>query len=541
MSRSRVHDLHLRVALLVLMTVLSAGALLLSASSESIFPRSVVLLCLTGILALSGGWFASDLVMLRRARGLVEAYQKMMMGDLSARSGPVYGNDEIGRLARAFDEMASAVQARDRQHEEAQKALRRSEEQFRHAQKLQAMGRLAGGVAHDFNNLLTVITGYGEILQESLPPDHPGRPHLEELLKASHRAASLTRQLLAFSRKQVMCARVLDLNAVVADMEKMLRRLIGEDIELILKREAALCRIKADPGQIEQILMNLAVNARDAMAGGGRLTIETGNADLDDTYVLEHPDARAGPHVFLSITDTGCGMDSETQAHLFEPFFTTKAVGQGTGLGLSTVYGIVRQSGGSIAITSTLGRGTSVRIHFPRIETPAGEEESSSPPQLPQVAQAETVLVVEDSDVLRKLVHGVLTAQGYQVLEAGDGREAVRVFERHAAPVNLLLTDVVMPKAGGRDLANYLRTLLPDLKILFMSGYLDTAFIQHGMLDGKVYFICKPFTPMQLARKVREVLDDPRGGASPRNPVQESEGSAGPSALRSTSDNRRTE
>jgi signal transduction histidine kinase/CheY-like chemotaxis protein len=510
MSRSRVSDLQVRLVLLVLMTVVSAGALLYSLSSDSVFPRYVVLLCLTGILALAGGWFGSDLKMLRRARALVETYKKVRDGNLAARSGPPYGTDEIGRLAQAFDEMAAAVETRDRQHEEAKKALHRSEAQFRHAQKLQAMGRLAGGVAHDFNNLLTVITGYGEILQECLPPGHPGRPHLEELLKASHRAASLTRQLLAFSRKQMMCAKILNLNATVADMEKMLRRLIGEDVDLVLKLDPALGRIKADPGQIEQVLMNLAINARDAMTGGGKLLIETGNVTLTEEYVLEHPDARPGPHVFLSVTDSGCGMDPETLAHLFEPFFTTKPIGQGTGLGLSTVYGIVRQSGGSIEVVSAPERGSTFRIHFPRAGVENGEDEGPSRPSMPQTPRSETVLVVEDSDVVRKLVHGVLTAQGYRVLQAEDGREAVRVFERHAAPIDLLLTDVVMPKAGGRDLAKYMRTLVPGLKILFMSGYLDTAVIQHGLLEGKIYFISKPFTPAQLALKVREILDDPK-------------------------------
>jgi CheY-like chemotaxis protein len=365
-------------------------------------------------------------------------------------------------------------------------------------------------VAHDFNNLLTVITGYGEILQESLPPGNEGRAHLDELLKASHKAASLTRQLLAFSRKQMMCSKVLDLNAVVTDMEKMLRRLIGEDVELVLKPDPALGRVRADPGQLEQILMNLAINARDAMSAGGKLTIETGNIDLGENYIFEHPDARPGPHVFLSVNDTGCGMDADTLTHLFEPFFTTKGVGQGTGLGLSTVYGIVKQSGGSIGVQSEVGRGSTFRIYLPRVEGKADEAEPLPQALLPPRPGSEKILVVEDSDVVRKLIHGVLTAQGYHVLEAGDGREAVRVFERHAAPVNLLLTDVVMPKAGGRDLAKYMLSVIPDLKILFMSGYLDTTVIQHSFLEGKTYFIPKPFTPAQLAKKVREVLDAPK-------------------------------
>ena len=423
--------------------------------------------------------------------------------------------DEVGRLAAALDEMAAALEARQRRQAEAEQALRRSEEQFRHVQKLQAMGQLAGGVAHDFNNLLTVITGYGEILLSTLETGDPRRGHVEEILKASRRAASLTRQLLAFSRKQLMSPRVLNLNQVVGDMERMLRRLIGEDIRLELRLASPLWAVRADPGQIEQVLMNLAVNARDAMPGGGTLTLRTQNVDLDANYVREHPDARAGPHVLLAVEDTGCGMDARTLARLFEPFFTTKEPGKGTGLGLSTVYGIVQQSGGSIRATSEPGKGTTFWIYLPRCAEETRRDETPPSGKLASVRQGtETVLLVEDSDVVRRLVRDVLTAKGYCVLEARNGREAVQICEHCDRPIHLLLTDVVMPEAGGRDLAEYLTTLHPSLKVLYMSGYAETTFFAHGFPREGAAFISKPFTPGQIARKVREVLDGREGPGS---------------------------
>ncbi len=496
-----------RLVLLILLTAVVALGLVLYSSSEAALPRTVFLLGLVGTLALSIAWLASDLAMLRRVGALAEASRKLAAGDLSARSGQRHAPDEIGRLARAFDEMAAAIESRQREHGEAERALLRSQEQFRHVQKLQAMGQLAGGVAHDFNNLLTVITGYGELLQGGLDAGDERRAFAAEVLKASQQAAGLTRQLLAFGRKQVMSPKVLDLNAVVADMDKMLRRVIGEDVRLDIRLDPALGRIRADPGQLEQVLMNLAVNARDAMPEGGRLTLETRNVELDEARTREHPDARPGPHVLLAVADTGCGMDAGTMARLFEPFFTTKGAGRGTGLGLSTVYGIVRQSEGSIEVDSAPGRGSTFRIHLPRVEEETSRPERPPSSTLPVRQGCETVLVVEDSDVVLKLVRDVLAGRGYGVLQARNGREAVQVCENHKGPIHLLLTDVVMPEAGGRDLAQYLTSLQPGLKVLYMSGYGDTAIFRLSPLEEGLAFLPKPFTPTQLARKVREVLD----------------------------------
>lgn len=512
MPRFRISGFGSRLILLVFLSLLVGAGLILFELTESALPRSVFLLGLVGTLALSIAWFASDLATLRRIEDLVEVSRRLSGGDLSARSGPSAKEDEIGRLARAFDEMAATLEERQKRQAEAEQALRRSQDEFRHAQKLQAMGQLAGGVAHDFNNLLTVITGYGEILLSTLETGDPRRASVEEILKASQRAASLTRQLLAFSRKQLMSPRILNLNTVVAETDRMLRRVIGEDIRLELRMDPSLGTVRADPGQIEQVLMNLAVNARDAMPEGGRLLIETSNVDLDEAYVREHPEARPGPHVLLSVSDTGCGMDEQVLSRLFEPFFTTKEPGKGTGLGLSTVYGIVRQSGGSIRVTSQPGKGSTFWIYLPRCSEEAGRSETPSSARHAAVRLGtETILVVEDSDVVRKLVRDVLATRGYCVLEARNGREAVQVCENWNGPLHLLLTDVVMPEAGGRDLADYLTSLHPSMKVLYMSGYAETAFFARGFPREGTAFISKPFTPAQIARKVREVLDGKPG------------------------------
>jgi PAS domain S-box-containing protein len=380
----------------------------------------------------------------------------------------------------------------------------RLEEQFRQAQKMEAVGRLAGGVAHDFNNLLTVITSYSALMLEDLGPTDPRREDLNEILRAATGAAGLTRQLLAFSRQQVLEPRVLDLNEVVGAAGKMLQRVIGEDVELVTVLSPDLGWVKADPGQIEQVIMNLAVNARDAMPDGGKLTIETANAELDDAYARHHPPVSPGEFVLLSVSDTGIGMDELTRARLFEPFFTTKEKGKGTGLGLATVYGIVKQSAGFIWVYTELGHGTTFKIYLPRVhEDPVAAQPAAST----EVRGSETIVVAEDAEGVRAVVQNVLRRNGYTVLPAPDGQTALDLVATHPEPIHLLITDVIMPGMSGRQLADRLREMRPGLKVLFVSGYTDDAIIRHGMLEPGIVFLQKPFTPESLTRKVREVLD----------------------------------
>jgi PAS domain S-box-containing protein len=379
------------------------------------------------------------------------------------------------------------------------------EQQLRQAQKMEAVGRLAGGIAHDFNNLLGVIIGYSEILEERLGQDDPLRPKAEQIKKAGQRAAALTRQLLAFSRQQVLEPKVLDLNEVVTDTLKMLQRLIGEDIELVMVPGPDLGRVKVDQGQIEQVIMNLAVNARDAMPQGGKLTITTLNAELDEVYARQHPAAVSGSYVMLAVSDTGCGMDRETQGRIFEPFFTTKEQGKGTGLGLSTVYGVVKQSGGYIWVYSETGRGSTFKIYLPRI----GEAMTVPDPGRGGKETArgwQTVLLVEDAEPLRELAHELLEECGYTVLEAANGADAIRVAEQHRRPIHLLFTDVVMPGMDGRKLAEHITRIYPEMKVLYVSGYTDDAIGHHGVLHSGIALLQKPFTRESLTRKVREVL-----------------------------------
>jgi hypothetical protein len=385
---------------------------------------------------------------------------------------------------------------------------KRLEAQLLQAQKMESVGKLAGGVAHDFNNLLGVITGYGELLARRLPDDPGLRKYVDDIMKAAERAADLTRQLLAFSRKQVLRPRIIDLNAIVGEMEKMLQRLIGEDVQLVTRFADPLGRVKADPGQIEQVLMNLAVNARDAMPQGGRLTIETANVNLDAAYVRSRPDVEPGPHVVLAVSDTGQGMDPEVLSHVFEPFFTTKEPGKGTGLGLATVHGIVKQSGGHIFVYSEAEHGTTFKIYLPRLED-AAEVLKIVPTEDELPGGSETVLLVEDEASLRSLVRECLEASGYAVLEARHAGHALEIIERHASPIHLLMTDVIMPGLSGRELARRVTASRPEMKVLYMSGYTDDAVVLHGVLAADVAFLQKPFTAEALARKVREVLDQP--------------------------------
>ncbi|MBM4132523.1 MAG: PAS domain S-box protein [Nitrospira sp.] len=380
------------------------------------------------------------------------------------------------------------------------------EEQLRQSQKMDSIGRLAGGIAHDFNNLLTVINGYSQILLSQLDATDERRGKAEEIKKAGDRAAALTRQLLAFSRKQVLAAKVLDLNTLVAGMNSMLRRVIGEDIDLVTVSGSSLGAIKADPGQIEQVIVNLVVNARDAMPKGGRLTIETANADIDSALLSRSGHVQPGPYVVLAVSDTGCGMDPNTQANMFEPFFTTKERGKGTGLGLATVYGIVEQSAGYILVSSEIGFGTTVKVYLPKVSHGMDAGAAMLHADRP-VNGSETVLLVEDEASIRKLLVAELRTKGYQVLEAEGGQEALDLCRRHEGPIHLLLTDVVMPRIGGRELAERLSALRPDMRVLYMSGYTDDAIVRHGVEESDTVFIQKPFTPDKLLRKVRDLLD----------------------------------
>ncbi len=382
------------------------------------------------------------------------------------------------------------------------------EAQLRQSQKMEAIGQLAGGIAHDFNNMLTVINGYGELMLLSLPIGEPHRVSVEQIREAGERAATLTRHLLAFSRKQVLQPKVLDLNAVVANMDTMLQRVISADIDLLTILSPGLASVKADPGQIEQILMNLVVNARDAMPEGGRLTIETADVVLDSDYARRHVDVSPGRYIMLAVSDAGCGMDKKTQARIFEPFFTTKEEGKGTGLGLSTVYGIVKQSGGNIWVYSEPGRGTTFRIYLPRIEEAAEAVEPDKAPE-PLPTGSETILLVEDEAGVRNLAKKILETYGYKVLDAAEGEDAFRLSGQHKGLIHLMVTDMVMPEMSGRELADRLKPSRPNMKVLFMSGYTDKAMLHQGELDPGMAFLQKPFTPQTLARKVREVLGAP--------------------------------
>jgi two-component system, cell cycle sensor histidine kinase and response regulator CckA len=393
--------------------------------------------------------------------------------------------------------------------QQAEEALRRSETQLGQAVKMEAVGRLAGGVAHDFNNILTAITSYGELLLMNHDLKDPVRQDVQDILAAAERAASLTRQLLAFSRKQVLQPQRLDLNRVVTNLDKMLRRIIGEDINLVTVTSPELGTVMADPGQIEQVIMNLVVNARDAMPQGGNLTIETANAELDEGYAQRRVVVQPGPYVMLAVIDTGVGLDRESRDRIFEPFFTTKELGQGTGLGLSTVYGIIKQSGGYIWVYSEPGRGTTFKIYLPRLETPG---ESAVVSQAPDRCWwgTETILLVEDEDLVRQVTGRILAQHGYTVLEVPDGQEAQRVSQQHPGPIHLMLTDVVMPGMSGPELAGKLKSMRPQMQVLFMSGHTENAIVHHGALDPGIAFIQKPFRYDTLARKIRGLLESSR-------------------------------
>jgi signal transduction histidine kinase len=411
-----------------------------------------------------------------------------------------------GHLSRLVPEVRRAMQEVD-EHAER----RQLEEQFIQSQKMEVVGQLAGGVAHDFNNILAVIIGYADLMMQQLGPAHPLHKHASEIQHAVERASKLTRQLLIFSRKQTVQPVVLDLNEVLKNLDKMLRKLIDENIEMILVPGKSIGRVKADSGYVGQVLMNLVINARDAMPNGGKLTIETRDVTVAEAYSYEHPEVISGDYVMLAVSDTGTGMTDEVKKHLFEPFFTTKPMGKGTGLGLTTCQTIVNQSGGHIGVYSEEGKGTTFKVYFPQVEQPL-KAAASPAPAGPLPRGTETLLVVEDEPALRLLTQGVLAAQGYEVLLAVNGQDGLRVVREHkGSPISLVLTDVIMPQMGGKMMAEWLNATYPELKILFTSGYTDDAIMQHGVLDPGVAFLSKPYTPATLTRKVRELLDAPPG------------------------------
>ena len=410
----------------------------------------------------------------------------------------------LRQLGTEQHKLTEELQSRAEQME-AEIFLRAQQLEEANRKRLEAVGRLAGGIAHDFNNLLSVILGYAQLLNDRSSEDDPHRPALEKIEHAAENAASLTRQLLAYSRQQVLEPKVLDLNAVVGKIESLLRRLIGEDIEFRFVLDPKLGRVKADPGQMEQVIMNLAINARDAMPDGGKLIIETSNVDADETYVQQHRSVVPGPYVVLSVSDTGSGIDKATQERIFEPFFTTKGVGKGTGLGLATVHGIVKQSGGHIWIYSELGMGTMFKIYLPRTEEVLDIAVRAAKDRITR--GAETILVVEDQLILRDLVREMLEINGYTVLLAEDPAKGLEQAQSYAGTIHLLITDVVLPGMNGRVLAEQFRKIRPEAKTLFISGYTEDVITHHGALDHGTRFLQKPFNHQTLSRKVREVLD----------------------------------
>jgi signal transduction histidine kinase len=414
--------------------------------------------------------------------------------------------DEANRqLREANQQLEASWTSLSKEKADALIALRQSQEQLLQSQKLEAIGRLAGGVAHDFNNLLTVIGGYCDLVLKDHPLDDAIKLKIQEVRTAADRASALTRQLLAFSRKQVLQPRILNLNETVTELSKMLHRMIGEDIQLRTSLKDGLGNVKADPGQMEQVLMNLVVNARDAMPSGGTISIETADVYLDESYARTHVSATPGHYVMLAVSDTGCGMDPETQQHAFEPFFTTKGLGKGTGLGLSTAYGIVKQSGGNIWLYSELDKGTTFKVYLPRV-TEEAEQYKQMVPSPDLLGGTETILLVEDAEMVRNLARQILEDNGYQVLEAGSAREALQLAAENYKEINLLLTDVVMPEMSGHELATRLLNVVPQLRVLYMSGYTEDTIVNHGVLEEGINFMPKPFGPDALLTRVREVL-----------------------------------
>ena len=470
--------------------------------------------------------FVISTIVTRPLSQVISTADRIARGDLSKRTPVIHPEDEIGRLALSFNHMLDKledlnhnlegqVNLRTReltqQIEERQKAEDERaglEEQLQQSQKMEAIGQLAGGVAHDFNNLLMLITGNNSLAMGQIEPNHPAQSNLKEIQQASDGAVSLKRQLLAFSRRQVLQPQVLNLNEIIGRLEKMLGRLIGEDIELQMAYADELGRVKADPGQIEQVLMNLAVNARDAMVHGGKLIIETQNVTVDEAYTARHDIVKPstyGPYVQVAVSDTGTGIDEDTQQRIFEPFFTTKERGKGTGLGLSTVYGIIKQSGGYIWVYSEEGKGTTFKFYLPHVDS--NIEIVELPKTQTRIGGSETILLVEDDPSVRQLCVQLLKQCGYTVLEGEHPLHAMQLCEQHQGPIHLILTDVVMPKMSGPEMVELLEPIMPDTKVLFMSGYTDNAVLAHKVLKPGLSFLQKPFSLDLLAKRVREELD----------------------------------
>jgi PAS domain S-box-containing protein len=443
----------------------------------------------------------------KRAADVATVYDLELITKSGGRAAVEISSRAILKDGEAVGVQGIARDITDRQRMEDD--LRSSQAQLQQSQRLEAVGQLAGGVAHDFNNLLTAIIGYSDFALRKMRANNPIRRDIEEIKKAANRAASLTRQLLAFSRKQILKPEVLDLNLVVGDMHKMLERLIGEDIDLVTTLGSDADQVKADRGQLEQIIMNLVVNARDAMPFGGSVTIETANVVFDEAYTSEHVPVKPGKYVMLAVSDTGLGMDANTQLHIFEPFFTTKELGKGTGLGLSTVYGIVKQSGGFIWVYSELNVGTTFKIYLPSLTELHFDQELISF-DADEKSETCTVLLVEDDPLVRNVALRALETAGYRVLESGNGHGALAMAHSCDDEIDLLITDVVMPLMGGRELAHELSALHPKTSILFMSGYTDDAVVRHGIMDKDIEYLQKPFTPESLVRRVGEVLRDAR-------------------------------
>jgi signal transduction histidine kinase len=467
--------------------------------------QGLMALGLLALLVMAGVKAASDSLILRPIEQLVKASQRLAQGDLGARVASTTTIPELGELGRVFDHMAATLEEREKARLRAEIERQDLEQQYRQSQKMEAIGQLAGGVAHDFNNLLTAIQGYSELLAEALGPQSPHQPDLAEIHRAATQAGALTRQLLAFGRRQILEQRLLDLRDSITAMEPMLRRLIGEHIEIAVRAPETVGHVRADPGQIDQVILNLAINARDAMPQGGALILELADVTLDEPYALRHAGTRPGRYVMLAVSDTGVGMDEGTQARIFEPFFTTKELGKGTGLGLATVYGIVKQSDGNIWVYSEPNRGSTFKVYLPRVD---------APPDTPPVRVApgsltgdETILVVEDEPGVRALVRKALTRYGYQVVVAGTPQEALQVANTRPDQFDLVLSDVVLPEMSGPALAARILASQPHARVLYMSGYTDNAIVHHGVLDERTPFLQKPFAPETLARKVREVLD----------------------------------
>ncbi|MEP6572187.1 MAG: ATP-binding protein [Gemmatimonadota bacterium] len=439
----------------------------------------------------------------RRLRQLTDAAEAVSRADYSGRVS-VRGQDELARLGSAFNRMAERVEVTHRHLEDKVAELRNTQQQFLHAQRMEAVGRLAGGVAHDFNNLLTVIIGETDLALAETSGDEGVVRSLSQIRLAGERATLLTRQLLAFSRRQLIEPTVFDLNDLVLDLERMLGRLLGENVRLSARTTASVATVRADRGQIEQVVMNLVVNARDALPSGGQIVVETQNVTLDEAYAESHPEVTAGDYVMLAVSDTGVGMDEETRAHLFEPFFTTKERGKGTGLGLATSFGIVKQSSGHIAVYTECGVGTTMKVYLPAVHQ-VPETRATNGPAL--VGGHETVLLVEDDEGVRRVAVRILGSKGYHVIEAGDGESAVATLADRSIPIDLVFTDVILPGMGGRELAERAEAERPGIKVLFASGYTDDLILQHQLIARGVSLLQKPFSVRSLLQKVREVLD----------------------------------